>query len=881
MTISHDINIERLSVEHSLNGLAVGTSSPRLSWRFSGSRKDWIQQSYSVRIVGPKRSAEEYEVETAASVLVSWPSPIPLQSREKVTVAVQARGQDGSTTGWSSLTFEAGILDASEWQDTRMISCLASAGKRPFLLKRRFHLHATGDARLYVTAHGIYEMEINGKRVGDHVLAPGWTPYQHRLAYQTFDVSHVLVPGENVITAYIGLGWFNGRLGFLGGKSDIFGRRNGLFARLMVNDETVIATDETWQWSPSPITASELYDGEHYDARLLNQPFQSWSVNCIEQDRWQSVDIIESPKASLVSDQSMIKRMETVSAAAITRSPSGKVLVDFGQNLVGWIRLNSSPAGAYGSTLTLTHAEVLEHGELGTRPLRIAKCQDNILLGDQDLTGWEPKFTYHGFRYVQVDGWDGAELKLGDLTAVVIHTEMERLGEFHSSHAMVNQLHQNVVWGLKGNFVGIPTDCPQRDERLGWTGDLQVFARTASFLYGTSNMLGSWLQDVAAEQLTDNDGVPSLFTPNWQRAEQAPDPFAVWGDVTVLTPFDLYEGYGDCGVLETQFESLVAWLDRGIKRGPNGLWDEDSFQLGDWLSPDAHPDHPGDCRTDPQLVANAYLLHSTNRASQISLALGHQKQALKYRDEYVRLRETFINHFVSPDGRPISDSQTAIALVLHFDLLRHQQRPTAIKRLNYLVRKNIFKVGTGFAGTPIILDVLAANGQLSLAYRMLQEKQCPSWLYCVSQGATTIWERWDSMMEDGSINPGEMTSFNHYALGAVANFMHSTIGGISPLEPGWKHVLIRPQPGGTITSASVSHKSPYGQIKCSWMLKDEQLVVDIAVPPNSSATVELPGLKTRVGSGKRQFAVCWKKDVAWPPKPIYHSLTVPLIDEIA
>ena len=398
----------------------------------------------------------------------------------------------------------------------------------------------------------------------------------------------------------------------------------------------------------------------------------------------------------------------------------------------------------------------------------------------------------------------------------------------------------------------------------------------------TTNMLGSWLEDVAVEQSRDNDGIPSLVTPNCLRGEHGkPIPTAIWGDVTVLAPSDLADDSGDLAILEQQYVSMKTWIDRGIVRGDNRLWDEATFQFGDWLAPEAHPDTPGECRTDPQFVANAYLLHVTRRMSKVCLALGKTEESSKYAQDHGRLWTAFLNEFISPNGRPVSDSQTAIALALHFDLLESpRQRQVAIKRLEHLVKKNGFKVGTGFAGTPVILDVLAAHGRLALAYRMLLGTQCPSWLYCVQQGATTVWERWDSMMPDGSINPGEMTSFNHYALGSVANFMHETIGGLRSADSGWKHVVIQPQPGGTVTSASVSHTSPYGLVGCEWkIVGDAELIVDIVVPPNTTARVVLPGVDETVGSGERRFVVAWKSDPSWPPSPIASQGLVPMVDE--
>ncbi|ORY23704.1 putative rhamnosidase [Naematelia encephala] len=871
------VSIERVSCEHFLSGFGIDTPSPRLSWRFKGDVKDWKQQSYELRIE-TLGTTQEYHVESEESILVPWPAS-SLRSRQHAQVTVRAIGIDGTPTSWAGLSIEAALLTPSDWS-AKVISCPPQSEdetKPPFFVRRRFNLESVKSARVYATALGIYELEINGRRVGDQVLTPGWTSYDHRLHYQAYDVTDMLKVGENVLGGYIGEGWWSGRLGFEGGARNMWGTRNGLLAQLEVDGSPVVVTDESWEWTIGAHDAGEIYDGEIYDSRKLEP---DWSTIASAKAGWKPVEIISPATGELIVDRAPIRRTQEVQAVEVIITPSGKTVVDFGQNLVGWCRLNVNPTGPAGSNITLTHAEVLEHGELGIRPLRVAKCRDVLTLGG-DLAGWEPKFTFHGFRYVQVDGWSG--LKPADLTAIVVHTDMERTGTFESSHPMVNKLHQNIVWGMRGNFVGLPTDCPQRDERLGWTGDLQVFGRTANFLYDTSNMLSGWLQDMQAETLANNGVVPVVIPDAVSRMWKT-NPFnmafAIWGDVAILAPYDLFEASGDIGILKAQYEGMKAWLHEGIGRREDGMWKDDLKQLGDWLDPDAPPDSPGRAKTDEVLVANAYLVHVTRRMSIIANYLGLADESKRYAEETLRIRKIFQQMYVTPFGRLVSDSQTAFALALQFDLLEPAQRTVAIERLSELVKRNIFKVGTGFAGTPLILDTLASNDQLHLAYRMLQEKQCPSWLYCVSMGATTIWERWDSMRPDGTINPGEMTSFNHYSLGAVANFMHATIGGISPLEPGWKKTLIAPKPGGTLTGAKVGFLSPYGQVGCQWVIEGGRLLVDIQVPPNTTAKVVLPGVDEEVGSGERHYQVVWKADERWPPKPIWMAMAPP-IDEIA
>lgn len=678
----------------------------------------------------------------------------------------------------------------------------------------------------------------------------------------------MLVVGENVIDAHIGEGWYAGRLGFLGGVRNIWGDDLGLIAQLEVGGQVVVETgSEDWEWAYGRTTSSEIYDGEVYDSTVD-----------MDSVAWLPARSAPLPKTHLISPEAPpVRRVLALEAQSIITTPSGKTIVDFGQNLVGWVRLNTEPTGGDG-TVVLRHAEVLEHDELGVRPLRICKATDIIKTGGATVKNWEPTFTWHGFRYVEVTGWP--DLALSDLTAVVIHSDFEQTGDFSCSHKLINRFHENAVWGARGNFVSVPTDCPQRDERLGWSGDIAVFAPTANFLFDTAGMLGDWLKDLAAEQLNDLDGVVPMVIPNTLRHLGEAMTMAIWGDVSVLTPRDLYHAFGDLRFVQDQYASMVAWLERGIKRRENGLWVE-GVQLSDWLDPHAPDDDPGDSITDPMLVADAYLVHVTDAVGRMAKLLGKAAEAEQYTSRADKIRKAWRDEYMTPTGRLSADSQTAYALALFFGLHESDTaRAHAADRLDYLIRKEAFKIGTGFAGTPVILHALAENHKLSLAYRMWQEKECPSLLYPVSMGATTIWERWNSMMPDGTINLGEMTSFNHYALGSVIAFLHKYTGGISLLEPGWKKILIAPQPGGTITSAQVYHVSPYGRVACDWTLEGETLRVNIEIPPNCTARVILPGTDEEVGSGQRSYTAVWVADPTWPPKVVQKRFRPEKKDEV-
>lgn len=467
-------------------------------------------------------------------------------------------------------------------------------------------------------------------------------------------------------------------------------------------------------------------------------------------------------------------------------------------------------------------------------------------------------------RYAEITGYD--DISLSDFTGIVIASDLRRTGTFESSHALINKLHENTVWSMRGNFISIPTDCPQRDERMGWTGDIQVFAPTANFLYDTAAFLGSWMRDLEADQ-RDADGVVPIIVPNLpcQPDDRMKRPMAIWADSAIITPWDLYNSFGDLSQLEVQWESMCLWLDKGVPRDENGLYSTQTPQYGDWLDPRSPPNMPGNCPTDAFLVANAYLINSTSLAAQIGRVIGKSDVAQRYASEAARLTQLFRDEYITPNGRLACDTQTTYALALKFGLLMEEHLPTARKRFAHLVGWERFKITTGFAGTPIILKTLADNGMLNLAYRMLQERDCPSWLYPVRMGATTIWERWNSMLEDGSINTGQMTSFNHYALGSVCAFLHSVVGGLSPTSPGWRTALVKPQPGGTVRSAKTAFDSPYGPYEVDWAVKGSAMMTRVRVPPNGQARVVLEGVDEVIGSGEYVFETSWREDQEWPP----------------
>ncbi|WP_129669747.1 glycoside hydrolase family 78 protein [Phytoactinopolyspora endophytica] len=842
----------------------------------------WRQAAYEIQMQWALDSHQPWSsgrIESDESVLVPWPAT-SLESRERRHVRVRVWGVSGADPSpWSDwYAVEAGLLRPADWT-AQLISpgwVEDSTVAQPAVLFRHDFDITSGveSARLYVTAHGVYEMEINGAPVSEDVLAPGWTSYHHRLRYYTYDVTDLLRDGANAIGGHVGEGWYRGRLTWGEGKRNLYGDRAGLIAQLEVRHAdgrvTLVGTDGRWQCARSPVVSSEIYDGEVYDARLERHGWSS--PGHLDADThadtdtsaWSSVNVLPFDASTLVAPTGpAVRRTQELEPVEISTSPSGKILVDFGQNLVGWVRIRVE--GEAGQEITIRHAEVLDNGELGVRPLRSAKATDRYILNDSGLQEWEPRFTFHGFRYAEIEGWPG-RLDRADVRAVVCHSDMERTGWFEASEPELEKLHENVVWSMRGNFVDIPTDCPQRDERLGWTGDLQVFAPTGSFLYDCVGTLTSWLRDLSCEQLASPDRMPSVVVPNVvdMRLDAA-----AWGDATVLVPWVLYERFGDVEILRAQFESMTAWVDGvAAKIGDRGLWDCE-WQLGDWLDPSAPPDDPAAAQTDTGLVATAYLARSAEVVGHAAKLIGEEEASARYAALADRVREAFNDEYVTPTGRMAADTQTAFALAMEFGLLeKPEQRERAGRRLADLVHDNHYRIGTGFVGTPLVADALCSAGETQLAYRLLLERSCPSFLYPVTMGATTVWERWDSMLPDGSINPGEMTSFNHYALGAVADWLHRTVAGLAPGAPGYRHLTVRPQPGGGLTYAGATHETPYGQARVAWRQDGHVFTLDVLVPPSCTATVHVPGgdEPIEVQAGRHDFRV-EHRPAGYPPQP--------------
>jgi alpha-L-rhamnosidase len=826
--------------------LGVATATPRLSWTVARADPSWQQTAYEVEVAS-SGSRNTYRVAGGEQVLVPWPAP-PLAARQRADVRVRvACGGQWSDWGEAS-SVELGLLDVSDWS-ARFISPEGGGGigaPAPVISGRVDVPGPIRQARLYATAHGIYVPWINGRRVDDTVLAPGWTSYDHRIRYQVYDVTGLVNPGTNTLEVLLGNGWYRGRLGFTNERA-LYGTRLALLAQLEVTttDGTihVLATDGSWTARESEIIADDLYDGQVTDLRRKETPGTTSGVTEIEWD----LSRVVAPEGPPVRPTGILP------ATRVWTAPSGATLVDFGQNAVGWVRLRVRGLSR-GTEVTISHAEVLEDGELGTRPLRSARATDTWYLDGPDEHVLEPSLTLHGFRYAEVSGVPGLRAK--DIELVVVGSDLQRTGWFSSSNDLLNRFHENVVWSTRGNFVDVPTDCPQRDERLGWTGDIQVFTPTASFLFDTTGFLSSWLADLAAEQL--EDGAVPHVVPDVIRSPISLTPAAAWGDAATVVPWTLYERSGDLGILERQYPSMRGWVDKVASiAGPSRLW-TGGFQYGDWLDPTAPPDQPGRAKADRDVVATAHFARSADILARTAALLGKDKDAEQYAQLAAAIREAFARAYITPAGRAVSDAETVYALAIEWDLFTDEgQRLEAGRRLADLVRASGFRISTGFVGTPLICDALTSTGHADLAYRMLLQTACPSWLYPVTMGATTIWERWDSMLPDGSINPGEMTSFNHYALGAVADWMHRSVAGLAPAAPGYREIRIEPHLTSALTSASARHHTPYGEAAVAWKRHDGVVDLRVVVPVGVTAHVRIPGteLSETRGHGEHTWQV--------------------------
>ncbi|MDB4884376.1 MAG: alpha-L-rhamnosidase [Gemmatimonadetes bacterium] len=860
-------HVERLRTEYAVNPVGIDEPAPRLSWMLHAERRGTTQSAYEIRVAESAAGLSATplwstgRVTSDESVNRAYGGPAMRPGR-RYHWQVRAWDDRGRASDWSAPAYwETGLVSAAQWKAKWISPEVAEDTTRSNpspMLRSDFALDGTvASARAYVTSLGLYEMQINGRRVGDQVLAPGWTTYDKRLQYQSYDVTDLVKRGPNAVGVTLGDGWYRGRLAWET-RRNTYGKRLALLAQIVVRyadgREQVIGTGDGWKSSTGPIVMSDIYNGETYDARLERA---GWSEPAFADRDWKGVRVVEHPNDVLIASAGPpIRRVQELVPVKVLHTPAGETVFDMGQNMVGWVRLKVR--GPAGSTVRLQHAEVLDKkGNFYTANLRTAKQEVAYTLKGGAEETYEPHFTFQGFRYVKVEGFPGTP-DAGALTGIVVHSDMPRTGSFETSDAMLDQLYHNIVWGQKGNFVGVPTDCPQRDERLGWTGDAQVFSRTAAFNYDVAGFFTKWLGDLAADQ-RQNGSLPDVIPDVLSRGKQA-DATATsssgWGDATVIVPWTMYLAYGDLRLLGRQYASMRSYVEYERRvAGDKLLWNS-GWHYGDWLAfATTRSDYPG-ATTDKDLIATAFFAHSTDLLARAAHVLGKTDDAREYRSLFEKIRTAWNREYVTASGRLSSSTQTAYALGLEFRLLPDAQREAAGARLADDVKK-FGHLTTGFLGTPYLTDALTETGHLDAAYALLLNKKYPSWLYPITQGATTIWERWDGQKPDSSFQDTGMNSFNHYAYGAIGDWMVRVVAGLDLDEtaPAYKHILIHPQPGGGLTSARAELMTQYGSAVSGWKLDGGRMLLSVRVPPNTRASVHLPGATlAQVTEGTRAAA---------------------------
>lgn len=857
-----------LRCEYEATPLGFGDRHPRLSWWLSDptTARGAAQIAYQILVASSDTALDGDDgdvwdsdrVESDQSVFVPYGGPA-LESGTRYWWKVRFWNAGGKASEWSEPSwFETGLLDAgawsAQWIGSHHVGGRDVAQPAPHLRKAFELARAPAAARLHITALGLYEASINGRAVGKHVLTPGWTDYNKRVLVQAYDVTEHLASGENVLGAILGDGWYCGNVGPR--QRQYYGDRPKLLAQLEIRyddgSSETITSDSSWKASAGPILASDLLMGETYDARY---EMPGWDAPGFDDGAWQPVAVFDAPEIELTPNIGpRVARIETVAAKSVKKLKRNTFIYDFGQNLVGWVRLRMK--GQPGETAVLRHAEVLNpDGTLYLENLRRARATDHYTFGGDGEVIWEPRFTFHGFRFVELtfssgNAWGGDHgLAEGAgateaVEAVVLHSDMPVTGGFECSHALVNQLQSNILWGQKGNFLEVPTDCPQRDERLGWTGDIQVFIGTACFNMDVAGFMAKWLQDLDDAQ--QEDGAYPIVAPDILLNRGA-NGSAAWADAGLICPWIVYQSYGDARILERYYDSMKRFVEYlRAEAGPSHVRPKGGF--GDWLSIGAY--------TPLDVIGTAYFARSAELMSRIAAVLGREDDAKVYRDVFENVCEAFCREFVTESGRIIGDSQTAYVLALRFNLLPEALRPAAMQHLlddidhgrstdwPYPARHG--QISTGFVGCKHINLALSENGRTDVAYKLLLNEDYPSWLFTVLNGATTMWERWDGWTpHKGFQNPG-MNSFNHYAFGAVGEWMYKHAAGLGQAEEssGYKHLVVRPQVGGGMTHAEASLQTPYGPARSSWRTEGDRLMLDVSVPPNTRATVFVPSAST-------------------------------------
>ena len=848
---------------------------PQFSWMIQSDGRNVIQRAYHLLVAKSEHFKDcVYDsgwVESGESAHVKA-AGVRLESCTRYYVKVQVRGErstaDNAQDGESAVmeespfsetvSFVTAILSTDEWK-AGFITAESEAdkdhSKSTCLRKQVVVSGQVEEAFVCVTALGLYRFYINGKKVGEDELTPGWTSYSKHLCFQTYDVTACLRQGENTLGAMLGAGWYKGKMGFLHLRNN-YGTRTALLMQMTVRysdgREEIFVTDESWSGTEGPVLFSEIYDGEIYDASL---EIEGWSGSergfgsgktCRNADAWKSVNRVAFPMEALTAQAgSKVAVIEEIPAQRVIYTPKGETVIDFGQNLTGWVKFRV--CGARGDTVSLKCFEVLDaQGNVYTDNLRTAKQEILYQCSGDGEEEYHPFFTFMGFRYVQVLSFP-EEVRAESFAACVLHSRMEQTGTFQCSNPLVNQLQHNILWGLKGNFLDIPTDCPQRDERMGWTGDAQIFCRTACYLMNTYNFFAKWLRDVAADQ-TAEGGVPHVVPDiisgreeNDWLLSQGTHSAAAWADVAVINPWTMYLTFGDREILETQYESMKKWIRFMQNHAEDYIWNY-KLQFGDWVALDSEEGSYFGA-TPNDLTCTAYYAYSTGLFAKIAHVLGREEDAVEYDRLYKRIVDKFQRTFFKPDGTMTAQTQTAHIVALYFGLAPDAYQAQTARRLTELLEKENGHLVTGFVGTPYFCHALSRNGYTEEAYKLLLKEDFPSWLYQVKAGATTVWEHWDGLKPDGTMWSPDMNSFNHYAYGAVGDWLYRVVLGleVDEKDPGYHHSIISPQTGEAFDYAQGTYESVYGPIKIRWEKGEKAHIrkLSVTIPHNTTSDIRL------------------------------------------
>lgn len=848
------MTIYDFKTEYQTDPVGLSVKTPRFSWKISSKVQNTVQKRYQIVVSnGEKIVWDSGVTQSSQSVLVPYGGEA-LEEEQHYRVCVDIEDNHGNRAETEAF-FDTGIWDTESFAAEMITHDFPKEETACPIFYKEFAVgKEVARAYLYVTSHGVYEAYLNGKRIGDAYMAPGWTSYHKRLQYQYYDVTELMVgkisetagedvqvtgemqqaAEENKLELWVGNGWYKGILSY-DCKPNRYGDRVEVFAELHIHyaDGTreAVATDESWKVRTGEIRYSEIYMGETRDT--WKPEIREGKVRAVSFDRTVLVPQESEP----------VRVTERLSAKKVWKDPDGNWLADFGQNITGLVELTIQ--GEPGQEIRIRHAELLDReGRFYPDTLRTAKSHDSYILNGE-LQTLMPHFTFHGFRYIAVDGIRDPKPEM--FTACAMHSDMPKTGSFTCSNEMVNRLQENISWSMRDNFFDIPTDCPQRDERLGWMGDAQVFAGTAAFNRNTALFFRKWMRDVAAESSLE-EGVPHVV-PDIQGVKSS----AAWSDAAVVIPWTVYQAYGDVRILEESWKCMHEWIDYiRARTNENGLW-MTNYQYGDWLALDREAGESSVGATDVYFVANACYLHVTDLVARTAHVLGKTEEETEYRALYDRTLASFREEYFTARGRIVSETQTACAMSLCLNLPMEEHRETVVKTLVTNIENHKNHLTTGFVGTPYLCHALSENGVHETAVTLFMKEDCPSWLYEVKMGATTMWENWNGIKPDGTmLHPG-LNSMNHYAYGSIGDWMYRKIGGINQLEPGYRRFCVKPMLVRGIEESRTSLESPYGEILSEVSCREGKIKIRIKVPVNTTAVICLPERKDKVEVGSGEY----------------------------